>query len=113
MVTTNRRAKRSITLYLSAAILVITSYVLSFYFFSQTEYTDCIIEHVETTERFGNRVFTTCGDFQIQDVPLRGIENSRELFDHIQVYQQFESITTIGYRIPAISLYPVIIEVRP
>lgn len=86
------------------------TYVLSVYYFSQTEFT-CVVEEKTITETHGMRVFTECGDYAIGDVPFRTSQDPQEIYDFLIPGQEYDFMT-VGYRVPAMNFYPYILEVR-
>jgi len=58
------------------------------------------------------RVYTEeCGVFEVSDTVFRGVFNSADIFNEIQPGSTYE-IYHYGWRIPVLSQFPTILEVR-
>lgn len=77
-------------------------------------HTDCVVEDKDrTTTEDGSdmRVYTSCGVFTVQDMLFSGEFDSADKYASLDTGKTY-TIDTTGYRIPLISSFPVIREVR-
>ena len=78
-------------------------------------HTACVVEDKDrTTNSKGGsnmRVYTTCGVFTVQDMLFAGEFDSADKYASLDTGKTY-TIDTTGYRIPLISSFPVIREVR-
>ena len=77
-------------------------------------HTACVVEDKDrTTTEDGSdmRVYTTCGVFSVQDMLFAGEFDSADKYASLDTGKTY-TIDTTGYRIPLISSFPVIREVR-
>lgn len=98
---------------LSSIVVLASSIILSFYFFSQTTQT-CTLH---STKDLGQShiIYTSCGDLQLTPDVIRDIAPP-ETDNFLGIINRTEGdliIETIGYRIPPIDVYPIILDVRP
>lgn len=97
------------------AIIAVCLYFGAFFFLSQTEHQMCDVESIVATfdGSQSSYVYTDCGDFVLEPVTLRNVtpENTTNMLDVMRVDRPF-TITTVGYRISPLNIYPSIIAVR-
>lgn len=77
-------------------------------------HTACVVEDKDrTTTKNGSdmRVYTSCGVFTVQDMLFSGEFDSADKYASLDTGKTY-TIDTTGYRIPLISSFPVIREVR-
>lgn len=78
-------------------------------------HTACVVEDKDrTTNSKGGsnmRVYTSCGVFTVQDMLFAGEFDSADKYASLDTGKTY-TIETTGYRIPLISSFPVIREVR-
>lgn len=77
-------------------------------------HTACVVEDKDrTTTEDGSdmRVYTSCGVFTVQDMLFAGEFDSADKYASLDTGKTY-TIDTTGYRIPLISSFPVIREVR-
>ena len=77
-------------------------------------HTACVVEDKDrTTTKDGSdmRVYTSCGVFTVQDMLFAGEFDSADKYASLDIGKTY-TIDTTGYRIPLISSFPVIREVR-
>lgn len=77
-------------------------------------HTACVVEDKDrTTTKNGSdmRVYTSCGVFTVQDMLFSGEFDSADKYASLDTGKTY-TIDTTGYRIPIISSFPVIREVR-
>ena len=77
-------------------------------------HTACVVEDKDrTTTKNGSdmRVYTSCGVFTVQDMLFAGEFDSADKYASLDTGKTY-TIDTTGYRIPLISSFPVIREVR-
>ena len=77
-------------------------------------HTACVVEDKDrTTTKDGSdmRVYTSCGVFTVQDMLFAGEFDSADKYASLDTGKTY-TIDTTGYRIPLISSFPVIREVR-
>ena len=83
--------------------------------FHTTDYSACKIEDKDrTTNSDGQsdaRIYTSCGVFKVEDVWTRGQFNSADLYASIKRGQTYD-LTTIGFRIPVLSMFPSVIDAK-
>ena len=80
----------------------------------ETTHTSCVVESKDRTTRADSgssdmRVYTSCGTFAVGDVLLRGQFDSADIYGSISEGQTYD-LTTIGWRVPILSMFPTIIE---
>lgn len=56
------------------------------------------------------QVYTDCGVLRVEDHLIKGIFNSADIYGSIQIGETYD-FTTVGYRVPVMSLFPTIIKV--
>lgn len=77
-------------------------------------HTACVVEDKDrTTTKDGSdmRVYTSCGVFTVQDMLFAGEFDSADKYASLDTGKTY-TIDTTGYRIPLISSFPIIREVR-
>lgn len=82
----------------------------------ETTHTSCVVESKDRTTKAGSdssdmRVYTSCGTFAVGDVLLRGQFDSADIYGSISEGKSYD-LTTIGWRVPILSMFPTIIEVE-
>ena len=55
------------------------------------------------------RLYTSCGTLAVGDVLLRGQFDSADLYGSIHEGRTYD-LTTVGWRIPPLSVFPVVVE---
>ncbi|MGY1896166.1 hypothetical protein [Nocardia gipuzkoensis] len=82
---------------------------------NQETHSNCLVTHREQLIREGSsaerRVSTSCGVFEVAD-NFSGGFNSYDLYARLVPGQRFD-IETGGYRVGALSMFPVVLKVRP
>ena len=81
--------------------------------FNESEYSACKVEDKDrTTNSDGQsdaRIYTSCGVFTVEDVWTRGQFDSADLYASIKRGKTYD-LTTVGFRIPVLSMFPSVIE---
>lgn len=101
--------------------LVVLAAIGSVIFLASSQYlnpqthTACVVEDKDrTTDSEGGsdmRVYTSCGVFTVQDMLFAGEFDSADKYANLDIGKTY-TIDSTGYRIPLISSFPVIREVR-
>ena|SRR5688500_5299178 len=101
---------------IAAALTVIAAVLCcgGYYWGSETTVTCTVDDKDRSSSQSGSvyRVYTDCGVFEVQDAALRDQFASADLYADIQLGTTYE-FTTIGWRVPFLSMFPNIIEVTP
>lgn len=83
--------------------------------FHTTDHSACKVEDKDrTTGSDGQsdaRLYTSCGVFKVEDVWTRGQFNSADLYASIKPGKTYD-MTTVGFRIPVVSMFPSVIDVK-
>lgn len=100
-----------------AAALTVIAVALccgGYYWGSETTVTCTVDDKDRSSSQSGSvyRVYTDCGVFQVEDATARGQFASADLYADIENGATYE-FTTIGWRVPFLSMFPNIIEATP
>lgn len=98
---------------ITAAALTVIAIVLccgGYYWGSETTSACTVEDKDRSSSQNGSvyRVYTDCGVFEVEDATLRGQFASADLYADIDEGTTYE-FTTIGYRVPFLSMFPNII----
>lgn len=86
-------------------------------YYTEDVHTGCVVtdkDRARSSESGGSdaRVYTkNCGVFHVSDAMLKGHFNSADTYSSIKVGHTYD-FTTIGFRVPFLSMFPNIIEVN-
>lgn len=96
------------------AVIGLGIFLASSQYRNHETHTACVVEDKDrTTTKNGSdmRVYTSCGVFTVQDMLFAGEFDSADKYASLDTGKTY-TIDTTGYRIPLISSFPVIREVR-
>ena len=97
------------------AVIGLGIFLMSSQYRNPQTHTACVVEDKDrTTNSKGGsnmRVYTSCGVFTVQDMLFAGEFDSADKYASLDTGKTY-TIDTTGYRIPLISSFPVIREVR-
>jgi len=85
------------------------------YYFGSEDTATCTVEDKDRSTANGTsvyRVYTDCGVFEVEDAMMRGNFASADLYADLDEGTTYE-FTTIGWRLPFLSMFPNIIESTP
>ena len=66
-------------------------------------------DRTQSRDSSNMRVYTSCGTFAVGDVLIRGQFDSADLYGSLAEGKTYD-LTTIGWRVPILSMFPTIIE---
>lgn len=110
---------RRFTALTAAAVLLVCGGGVGYTFAAngnEVAHTSCVVEGKDRTTKSDSgssdmRVYTSCGTFAVGDVWLRGQFDSADIYGSISEGQTYD-LTTIGWRVPILSMFPTVIEVE-
>ena len=80
---------------------------------NEVTHASCTVTGKDRTKSEGSssemRVYTSCGTFAVGDVLIRGQFDSADLYGSLAEGQTYD-LTTIGWRVPILSMFPTIVE---
>lgn len=92
----------------ASLMVIVVALCCGGYNFWSEETQTCTVTSSDRTNK-DMRVYTDCGVFTVGDVWLRGEFSSADTYGSIEDGATYE-FTTIGWRIPVLSVFPKVIE---
>lgn len=93
------------------AVLAVFSFAASY--MNTQVYSNCTVTDKDrgfaNKDRSNMRVYTTCGTFEAEDLIFAGQFNSADIYGSMTTGDTFD-ITASGFRIPILSMFPIIHE---